>query len=119
MLHQMMGMKDGDVLANESSTRLSWFVRRSFAARSLELERLLDADQANVFTTISFQSESDKAAIAKSKFYLGLVKTCASTAPLPILLAVQQCCQHPPRNFSVITSASADNKCAASISNYR
>lgn len=110
-----MGMPQAGVVpAKESSTRLAWFSRQFFALRISDLEKLLNVEQAQFFASTTHPAVLDKAAIDRSKFYLGLVKTCASTAPLPLLLAVQQCCQHPPRSFSVITSKSADDKYAAS-----
>ena len=105
-----MGVQAGDVPAKESSTKLAWFSKRSFGSRIADLKLTLNSEQATFFASNPFPAVLDKSMTADCKLYLRLVATCASTAPLPLLLAVQQSYQHPPESFRKITSASADDK---------
>ncbi len=109
LLDEMMGHVNDAVSAAETSTRPRWFQTRRFEERTGEVVAQLPP--INVFNPESaYPAELQKIERNRAKAYICAVRCSAKKVSPYILLAIQQSNQTPPRSFSALTSASAEDK---------
>jgi hypothetical protein len=109
LLNEMMGMLQDSSMVS-SSTRESWHHRQRFNERIAGLA--MTEAQSKVFSSLFQPCQTD---MNRAKAYLRQISAGIQVATLPLLLAVQQSAQTPARQFTAITSASADLKYATTL----
>jgi hypothetical protein len=105
-----MGHEEDAASSGESSARPRWWENRKFDGRIRQLTEQLNEDQRQLFT-VGYPVDLDRAEKSRAKAYICSIRfTAKQKAQMFLLLCIQQSSQTPPRSFSAVTSASADEQ---------